>query len=411
MTSRERILAALNHEPVDHIPIDFGAHRSSGILAMAYSQLKKYLGIYSGIIYVYDLPQQLAIIEPTVLDEFGVDVIEMGRGFLTDDRDWKDWILPDGTPCKIPNYIRVEERAGDWYLLAKDGRDLAVRKRGHLFMEQIHFPMAGRDFQDETFDDLEEQLDYSFWTGVPTPGENLACDENGLRDLAAGAKNLRASTDRAIIGIFNGSLFETPLHLFGMEKYLTYLAQYPQAVLRLNERLCEIYLHNLEKWLKAVGSYIDIIQFGDDFGTQTGLLISKEMYRKFFKPFQRLLFRRVRELADVKIMLHSCGAIEPLLDDLIDAGIDAINPVQISSAGMNPTMLKARYGTRLCFWGGGCDLRYVLAPPNPPAVTCHVRQMVSVMRQNSGFIFQPPHNLLPDMPPANIVAMFRAING
>ena len=129
MTSRERVLAALNHEPVDRIPIDFGGHRSSGIMAMAYARLKEYLGIRSGNIYIYDLPQQLAIVEPAVLNELGIDVIEMGRGFMTDDREWNDWVLPDGTPCKIPNYIRVEERGGDWYLLANDGRDLAVHKR------------------------------------------------------------------------------------------------------------------------------------------------------------------------------------------------------------------------------------------------------------------------------------------
>lgn len=411
MTSRERVLAALNHQPTDRIPIDFGGHRSSGILALAYARLKEYLGIRAGNIYVYDMPQQLAIIETALLDELGSDVVEMGRGFLLDDNDWQDWILPDGTPCKIPNYIRVEERSDGWYLLGQDDRQLAVRKHDSPYVEQIQFPLAERNFEKDAFENLEEQLNYSLWTAAPTPGENLPLDENGLRKLAEGAKKLRSSTDRAIIGIFNGSLFETPIQLFGMEKYLTYLTQYPEAVLRFTKKLCDIHLQKLEKWLTAVGSYIDIIQFSDDFGAQTGLLISREMYRKYFKPFQQLLFQRARELSDVKIMLHSCGAIEPLLDDLIDAGIDAINPVQISSAGMDPKTLKARYGTRLCFWGGGCDTRFLLSPPNPQTVARHVRQMVSIMQKGSGFIFQPPHNLLPDMPPENILAMFRAVNG
>jgi len=410
MTSRERVLAALNHEPVDRIPIDFGGHRSSGIMAMAYARLKEYLGIKSGNIYIYDLPQQLAIVEPAVLDELGVDVVEMGRGFMTDDSEWKDWVLPDGTPCKIPNYIHVEERHGDWYLLAKDGRDLAVRKRGNPFMEQIHFPMADRDFENEPFDDLEEQFNYTMWTGVATPDACFPLDEAGLRKLTDGARNLRNSTDRAIVGLFGGNLFEIPQYLFRMDNYLTYMALYPEATLRLSEKLCDLHLQKLEKWLTAVGPYIDVILFGDDFGTQAGPFFSKTMLHKFYKPFQQKLWKRVKELADVKIMLHSCGAIEPLLDDLIDAGLEAVNPVQISSAGMDPARLKAKYGSRICFWGGGCDTRRILPQSTPAEVAEHVRQQVAIMRQGSGFVFQQVHNVMADVRPENIVAMFRAVN-
>ncbi|MCK4716224.1 MAG: methyltransferase, partial [Candidatus Marinimicrobia bacterium] len=333
MNSRERVLAAINHEPVDRIPIDFGGHRSSGIMAMAYARLKEYMGIREGAIYVYDLPQQLAIVEPVVLDEMGVDVIEMGRGFLLDENDWKDWVLPDGTPCKIPNYIQLEEKADEWYLLAKNGRVLAVQKQGTPFMEQIYFPMADRDFENEDFADIEEQFKYSMWTGIATPGGHLPMDEAGLKKLADGARKLRQSTDKAIVGLFGGNLFEIPQLLFRMENFLTYMGLYPEAVLRLTKKLYEIHLVNLEKWLVAVGDYIDVILFGDDFGTQTGPFFSNTMYRKFYKPFQQSLWKRVKDLANVKIMLHSCGAIEPLLDDLIDAGLEAINPVQISCRG------------------------------------------------------------------------------
>jgi uroporphyrinogen decarboxylase len=137
-------------------------------MAMAYARLKEYLGIRSGNIYIYDLPQQLAIVEPAVLDELGIDVVEMGRGFMTDDREWKDWVLPDGKLCKIPNYIRVEERRGDWYLLAKDGGDLAVRKRGNPFMEQIHFPMATAISKMNHLT-TRRTIQLHMWTGVATP--------------------------------------------------------------------------------------------------------------------------------------------------------------------------------------------------------------------------------------------------
>jgi uroporphyrinogen decarboxylase len=410
MNSRERVIAAINHEPVDRVPIDFGGHRSSGIMAMAYARLKQYLGITSGDIYVYDMPQQLAIVEPEILDLFGVDTIEMGRGFLIGDDDWKEWVLPDGTPCKIPKYIQIEERSGDWYLLAKDGRDLAVQKKGSPFMEHIHFPMADRDFEHDNFRDLAKQFNYSMWTGVATPGGHLALDDEGLQELAAGARKLRESTDRAIIGLFGGNMFEIPQYMFQMDKYFTYMGLYPEAVIRLSEKLFELHLNNLEKWLAAVGPYIDVILFGDDLGTQVGPFMSNVMFRQYYKPYQQKLWKRTKELADVKIMLHSCGGIEPLLNDLIDTGLDAVNPVQISCNGMDPKYLKKKYGSRICFWGGGCDTRDILPLQTLGEVTAHVRKQVEIMRQGSGFVFQQVHNIMTDIQPENIMALFNAVN-
>lgn len=410
MNSRERVIAAINHEPVDRVPIDFGGHRSSGIMAMAYARLKRHLGITSGDIYVYDMSQQLAIVEPEILDLFGVDTIEMGRGFLIEDEEWKEWVLPDGAPCKIPIYIQIEERSGDWYLLAKDGRDLAVQKKGSPFMENVHFPMAEREFESDDFDDLAEQFNYSMWTGVATPSGHLALDDKGVHELAAGARKLRESTDRAIIGLFSGNMFEIPQYLFRMDNYFTYMGLYPEAVIRLSEKLFELHMNNLEKWLTAVGPYIDVIFFGDDFGTQAGPFMSNAMFRQYYKPYQQKLWRRTKELADVKIMLHSCGGIEPLLDDLIDAGLEAVNPVQISCNGMDPKHLKEKYGSRICFWGGGCDTRDILPLQTPEEVTAHVRKQVEIMQQGSGFVFQQVHNIMADIQPENIMALFKAVN-
>jgi len=133
MNSRERVLAALNHQETDRVPIDFGGHRSSGIAAMAYGRLRKHLGLPYKPVRVYDMVQQLAIIDNDVLDLFGVDTIEMGRGFLTDDSQWKPWVLPDGSPCEIPYYLNVEKRGDDWYLLKDDGYELGVQKKGCLY--------------------------------------------------------------------------------------------------------------------------------------------------------------------------------------------------------------------------------------------------------------------------------------
>lgn len=408
MTSRERVLSTLNYREPDRVAIDFGGHRSSGIMAIAYKKLKDYLGITSGDIYVYDVIQQLAIVEPAVLDEFGVDVIEMGRGFLTDDADWKEWTLPDSTPCKIPAYIQMDKRGEDWLLLSKSGRPVGLQKKGCLYFEQIFYPLTERGIEGDDFSDLETQLGENMWA-VPHPGAHLLLDEAGLVLLAKGAADLRASTDRAIVGLFGGNLFETPQMLYRMDNYLLYLMMYPEQVMRLSEKLSDIYLNNLEKWLGAVGPYIDIIAFGDDLGGQQGPLISPQLYREYYQPFHKKMWKRVKQLADVKILLHSCGGIEPYLEDLIDAGLDAVNPVQISSAGMDARGLKEKYSGRLTFWGGGCDTQSVLPDAEPQAVAAHVHKQVSLLQPGGGFVFQQVHNIMANVPPANIVAMFRAV--
>lgn len=409
MNSRERVLTTLNFKEPDRVPVDFGAHRSSGIMAIAYARLKKALGIESGGIYVYDIIQQLAIVEPPVLDVFDIDAIEMGRGFLKEDKDWKDWTLPDGTPCKIPYYINLEKQGDDWYLLNDDGLKLAVQKKGCLYFEQIHFPMIDRDFEHDDFSDVAEQFKNSMWTATAHPGAHLPLDGDGLAEMAQAAKALRASTDRAIVGLFGGNFFEVPQWLVRMDNYLMYMALYPEAVLRLSEKLCTLHMGNLEKWLGAVGPYIDVVAFGDDLGCQNGPLLSLEMYRRYYKPYHHKLWHRAKELAKVKVMLHSCGGIEPLLDDMIEAGLDATNPVQITCRGMDPVLLKKKYGGRHCFWGGGCDTREVLPKASPPAVARHVKEQVSILKRGGGFVFQQVHNIMADVPVENIIAMFRAI--
>jgi uroporphyrinogen decarboxylase len=411
MNSRERVMAAMEHKQPDRVPIDFGAHRSSGINAMAYARLKKRLKVSSGDIYVYDLVQQLAIVEKPVLDYFRADAIEMGRGFMLDDSEWKDWTLPDGTPCKVPRFVNLEKAGDDWHILAPDGRRVGVQKKGCVFFEQTYWPLKETDFEHFDFSSIAEQFKNTSWTGVATPGAHLALDEKGLRQLAAGAKKLRESTDRAIIGLFGGNLFETPQMMFGMENYLAYMAQYPEQTLQLSEALCNHYMANLEKWLPAVGPCIDIVLFGDDLGATTGPLLSPAMYRRYYKPFHKKMWKRVKELADVKIQLHSCGAIEPFLEDLIDAGLDSINPVQTNTKGMEPEILKKKYGDRLCLWGGGCDTARILPRGTPIQVAEHVKKQVDILKPGGGFVFQQIHNIMSEVPPENIIAMFEAVNG
>jgi uroporphyrinogen decarboxylase len=194
-----------------------------------------------------------------------------------------------------------------------------------------------------------------------------------------------------------------------MDNYLMYMGLYPEAILRLSEALCSIYLTKLEKWLGAVGPYIDVVLFGDDLGCQNGPLLSPAMYRRYYQSFHRRMWARARELADVKVMLHCCGGVYELLDDLIDAGLDAINPVQISCARMETGKLKSRFGDRLTFWGGGCDTQSILPDSTPEEVARHVREQVKTLHPGGGFVFQQVHNIQADVPPQNVVAMFDAV--
>jgi uroporphyrinogen decarboxylase len=410
-SSRERVIAALNHFQPDRIALDFGGHRSSGIAAIAYAKLKKAMGISTGDIYVHDIIQQLAIVEPDVLDAVGADVVELGRGFLLNDSEWVDWELPDGTPCKIPGFLNLEKRGEDWVLLSDEGIALGIMKKGCLYFEQIYWPWAGRNPDKQDFSDIELAFKQSMWTNTPSPGGHLPLTDEGCRQLTEGAKHLRESTDRAIIGLFGGNLYEVPQMLYGMENYFMHMAMFPEACKRLSQALVDFYMPRLEKWLGAVGPYIDVILFGDDLGSQGGPQMAPEMYREYYKPWHSKLWKRVKELAPhVNVHLHCCGGIEPLLEDLIEAGLDSSNPVQISCAGMDPKHLKSVFGERFTFWGGGCDTGHVLPLGTTEEVRQNVRELVSLFAPGGGFVFQQVHNIMADVPPENIIAMFDELN-
>jgi uroporphyrinogen decarboxylase len=273
---------------------------------------------------------------------------------------------------------------------------------GTLYFEQAHYPfLDGGDNPESICGALEECM----WTAVaapPGPVDN--------KTLCEGAKSLRSKTNRAIIGLFGGNLFEIGSFLYRNDRFMMILAAEPKRAHCFLDKLVEIHLLNLERFLGAVGKYIDIILFGDDLGMQTGPIISPSMYREFFKPRQKLLWRRAKELADVKVMLHCCGGIRELLGDLIEAGLDAINPVQISCCGMDAGELKAEFGVHLTFWGGGCDTRDLLPNATPRQIAEHVREQVKILSPGGGFVFQQVHNILANVPPENIIAMFDAVN-
>jgi uroporphyrinogen decarboxylase len=190
MNSRERVILALDHKETDRIPVDLGGHRSSGIAALAYAKLRKYLGLKKKPVRVYDMVQQLAVVDEDILDIFGVDTIEMGRGFLLEDRDWKPWILPDGSECEIPYYINPVQKDGDWLVYHDDGTELGIMRKGSLYFEQTTFPMMNRSMEVDDFHDLEDQLERNIWSAIVHPGAHLKLDDEGCKEMRQSAKAL-----------------------------------------------------------------------------------------------------------------------------------------------------------------------------------------------------------------------------
>jgi len=403
MTSRERILTALNHREPDRVPIDLSGYRSSGISAIAYPKLRAALGLEPRPIYVYDPVQQLAIVDDDVLDWAGADAIELGRGFCREERWWADWVLPDGTPCKMPVWAVPERSGGEWIYRSPRGHVMARMPQGSQHFDQAWWPFLDGE---EDLSRIADLYPDHMWTGIASPpGPSVS----GPAELSEGARRLRESTNRAIIGLFGGNLLEMGQFYYRMDNFLMMLAGEPERVHRFLDALVEIHMRNLEKFLGAVGPYIDVINFGDDLGAQNRPQMSPRMYREFFKPRHAMMWARAKQLASsVKVMLHCCGAVRPLLPDLIDAGLDVINPVQISCGGMDAEGLKRDFGRDLAFWGGGCDTQRVLPSGTPNEVREHVKSQLRIMAPGGGFIFQQVHNILGNVPAQNIIAMYEA---
>jgi uroporphyrinogen decarboxylase len=402
-------MQAFAHRQPGTVPLDFAGHRSSGIAAIAYAKLRSHLGLPKLPLRVYDVIQQLAVVDEDVLARFGVDTVEMGRAFALQEKDWQDWVLPDGTPCSIPAWTRVERASDRWVLRSPTGTAMGRMPDGALYFEQEHFPFVEAD----DLSAVPAAFEQCMWTSSLTasPPGPLAAGAEGEKRLREGAARFRARTDRAIVGLFGGNLLEIGQFLYRNDNFFMLLAAEPARAEAFLDTVVELHLASLRRFLGAVGDSIDVIVFGDDLGMQSGPQISPEMYRRIFKPRHSLMWKTAKSLAPVKVMLHCCGGVRELLPDLIDAGLDAINPVQITCSGMEPRGLKRDFGKDILFWGGGCDTREVLPHGTPQQVRDHVRRQLEIMAVDGGFVFQQVHNILANVPPENIVAMFDAVRG
>jgi uroporphyrinogen decarboxylase len=410
MTRRERVLRAIGHREPDRVPIDLGAMRSTGITATAYGRLKEHLGITEGDTFVYDVVQQLALPEDRILEYVESDVVDLGRVFLRDAADWKLFSLPDGAAAKIPAYINFVPRDGGWLALNDKGEPIGAMPRGAYYLSQTRYPLKDWDGADlSVLDRLPELMGDVTWSALPCAPYHEPLTPEHLADIRRRAKLLYETTDYAVMVAFGANLLEWGQYLCRMDQFLIDLIENRRKAEALLDKLLEMHLANLIKILDAVEGYVQIIQMGDDFGTQNALQISPRLYREVFKPRQKLIYETVRKKSNLRIFLHSCGAIADIIPDLIEIGVEAINPVQTSAHGMDPARLKREYGKDLTFWGGGCDTQRVLPEWSPAEIRTHVKERIELLSPGGGFVFTQVHNIMPHVPPENIAAMVEAV--
>jgi uroporphyrinogen decarboxylase len=408
MTSRERILASIDHREPDRVPVDLGATPSSGISAIAYGRLKQHLGLTGGHTRVYDVVQQLAQPEDVILDRYRIDVLDIGRTFNTRDEDWREVSLFDGSTAQYPQWFHPEATPeGGFLARATDGTAIAAQPKGMNFYDQTCFPWED-DYPAELAG-LPDAMGKVLWAALAHSPWDHAADPDFWETLRRNALELRAGSDRALMVVAGCNLFEWGTFLRRIDNFLMDLLAEPEQVERLLDALVAIHLRTLEKVCAAVGDVADIIRFGDDLGMNTGPFMSPATYRSLFKPRHALLCDYVHKHSKMRTFLHSCGSIHALLPDLIEAGFEVINPVQTQCHDMEAERLKKDFGNDITFWGGGADTRSILNHGTPQEVRDDVRRRMDIFAPGGGFVFNTIHNILGDVPPENIEAMFEAV--
>ena len=367
MTHRERVIAALNHEPTDRVPVDLGGTRVTGIHVQAYENLVAELGLDLPEPRILDVMQQIVVIDPAVkslldvdLEIFDLDVFTPIDGKVEGDRFRDIW----GCEWRMPE--------------------------GGYFYDQDHHPLSGPI----TVKDIVNHP----WPRLDDPARH-----EGLRERG---RALREQTDRAICISVSSSLVTRTQIMRGYEDWYCDMAADQDLLGAMMDAVVDVYLPMNEVVLGQAADYVDIVLVGDDLGHQHGLQISPAAYRKVVKPRQAKVFEAIRRLAPrAFIAFHTDGSVLPVIDDLIELGVQVLNPVQVSAAGMDPAVLKERWGDRLSFWGG-VDTQRTLPRGTPDDVRREVAERIRVLGKGGGYICASVHNMLPEVPAANALAMF-----
>jgi uroporphyrinogen decarboxylase len=409
MTSRERIIAAILHTQPDRVPLDLSSTPSSGISAIAYSNLIRYIGREDLPVLIYDVVQQLAQPHDAILETFGVDVIDIGRAFNESRKAWKPTVLANGNPAFYPVwYNPVKQADGSFLTFDNDGkRILSKMPVGATFFDQTYFPYI--DGYPSDYKNLDTEMGRIMWARDAHSPWDHAGESDFWDQLREKAIYLRKTTDKALLIVCGCNLFEWGTFLRRMDNFLMDLICDQYNVEKLLDELLKRHLSTLDKVCRAVGDVADIIRFGDDLGMTSGPFMSPEIYRQLFKPRHKILCDYVKANSSMHTFIHSCGSISLLMPDLINAGIEIFNPVQTNSAGMEPRFLKKEFGKDCTFWGGGIETVGTLNGTDLGKIRSQVLERMEILGEGGGFVFNTVHNILPDVPPENVIAMYNAV--
>jgi uroporphyrinogen decarboxylase len=369
LTSRERVRRAVRRQEPDRVPLDLGTTTSTTMVNAAHDRLSRHLGL-KGEGCLISVMFQLVLVDEAILRQFQVDLRPvMGKGPSRSDGGYR----PDGT---------FEDEFGIRYR----------RPPGGLYYDIIASPL-----KEATIKDLES---YPF----PDP-----LDPGRVAGVEAEARELHENTDYAVVGTPGGpvNIFELAWYLRGLDQMLMDLLVDKPFVHALLRKVTDLQKAKYGEFLRKCGKYLDIVRIGDDMGTQQQPFFSPALYREMIKPYHQEYFSFIKEHTDASLMLHSCGNVYPLIPDLIEAGVDILNPIQVSAKDMDPQRLKQEFGDRLTF-SGAIDTQHVLPHGSPHEVEEEVRRRIQELGPGGGYMIASVHNIQPDVPPENVVAMFHA---
>ncbi len=364
MTHRERVVAALSHRQPDRVPIDLGATRNTSLVVEAYKRLGGRLGIGVDPVLTSRMMRSVAV-EESVLEALDVDA----RG-----------VFP-----AAPADTATGERAyrDEWGVER-------VQPPGALYYDQVRFPLSG-------------SIDLSDIAGYAWPDPDDPVRVAGLRDRV---RAIRETTDCAIALNLPSAFVHTSQYLRGFEDWFVDLAADPKLACALFDAVLEVSLAICRAILREIGDQVDVLVGSDDLGLQGGLMVSPETYRSLFKPRHEQYFRLMHEMSPAKVFFHSCGSVADIVGDLVDIGVEVLNPVQVTAAGMDPEVLKKAYRGRLAFWGA-VDTQRVLPFGSLDEVRAEVERRIEALGSGGGYVLSAVHNIQPDVPVENVLTMYR----
>lgn len=380
MNSRERIEKALNFEEADRVPFDLAGTTWTGITRTACEKFQEYQGLEPEEPHWADVIQQIVVPPGQMLEALGADM----RGiFPLTSHNWDV-------------YAKLRDR-GDYYEYYDEwGFTHHFPKDGYWFSLVKH-PMDQVDFS------AEGVLDQGIWPDARDPRRWTGLREQAIRHRE---KGYAVFTKGLCAGIF-----EMHQRVRGMENAMLDPLMFPQNSDLLVGKLADLKIEFWDSAIDELGDVVDILGEGDDYGTQQSQLISPGQFREYYKPhFKRVLQFIKSRNPELKILFHSCGNVRPIIPDLIEMGVDILNPVHVSATGMEPVQLKKDFGKDIVFWGGGVDTQHILPNGSPQEVKDDVKKNIEALAPGGGFVFSTIHNIQAEVPPENIKAMLDTLN-